>query len=223
MEPDRDDAQVARWLRALAARVGGEGRADDLAQETLLAWLERPAPRGSLRAWLAAILRNLARATRRGEGRRARRELLAARRGVAPAAAEEAAAAEVLARLSAAVRELPDAQRRTVLRHFFDGATLAEIARGERVPGSTVRNRLRRALAALRARLNDAAPAIALVVPARRPRLTWPRMAAAAALLAGAAYASAPDEPDPPPSPAVQARPATPTSPAGAPPTDIRP
>jgi RNA polymerase sigma-70 factor (ECF subfamily) len=198
MEPDRDDAQIARWLRALAARVGGEAHADDLAQETLLAWLERPAPRRALRQWLAAILRNLARAARRGDGRRARRELLCARRDRAPGAAEAVASAETRAQLAAAVRALPEAQRRTVLLHFFEEATLAEIARAEGVPDSTVRNRLHRALATLRARLRDAAPVLALVVPARGPRLTWPRLAAAAALLAGATYAAADDdEPEP--------------------------
>ena len=65
-------------LDALARRIAGPQRAEDLAQEARLARLKRP-PTGDERAWFAAVLRNLARETRRREGRRAARERRAAR------------------------------------------------------------------------------------------------------------------------------------------------
>ena len=65
MGPDRDDPALKRlladdrWLRALAARIDGPGRVDDLVQEAWLATLAGRRPSGSLRRWFAAILRNL--------------------------------------------------------------------------------------------------------------------------------------------------------------------
>lgn len=222
MEPDRDDAKVARllaevaWLRRLAGRIDG-GRAEDLAQEALLAALTAPAPRGRLRSWLAGIVRNLARDTRRREARRARREACAAARaGGHRCPADEAARSEAHARLSAAIRDLAEPYRATVLLHFFEGLTLAEIARREGVKDSTARNRLRRALATLHARLggeSGGAPLaiVPLILPRRRPPL-W-RAAAAAALLAGAVYAGTPSPEPPAPEPPPQEVPATPLPP----------
>ncbi len=219
MEPDRDDPKVARvlaeapWLRRLAGRLDGD-RADDLAQEALLAALAGPAPRGRLRAWLAAILRNLARDARRRDLRRTRREERAARRDSCGGPAELAARAETHARVMAAVRELPEPLRTTVLLHFLEGLSLAEIARREGGNDSTTRNRLRRALARLRERLRVAPLAVAPLACAPRPRLSLGRVAAAAALLAGVVCAGTPREPDPAPPPAVpQAPPPLPEPP----------
>lgn len=206
MEPDRDDAKVARlleeapWLRRLAGRID-RTHAEDLAQEVLLAALVAPAPRGRLRAWLAGILRNLARETRRGEMRRARREERAARQDGEGNPAESATRIDANACVRAAIRDLPEPYRTTVVLHFFDGLSLAEIARREGLRDSTTRNRLRRALARLRTRLEDEFDGAPLVlVPfalaPRRPRLSFARIAAAAVLLAGAAYASVPAEPE---------------------------
>jgi RNA polymerase sigma-70 factor (ECF subfamily) len=204
MEPHRDDAKVAgllaevAWLRRLAGRIDG-GRAEDLAQEAILAALTGPAPRGRLRSWLAGIVRNLARDTRRREARRARREACAAARtGGDRCPADEAARSEARGRVAAAIRDLPEPYRATVLLHFFEGLSLADIARREGVKDSTARNRLSRALATLRARLEPelgGAPLalLPLAMPGRRPRLSFGRIAAAAALLAGAVYAGTPD------------------------------
>jgi len=203
MGPDREDAKVERllaegpWLRRLAGRVD-DARAEDLAQQALLVALLRPAPRGRLRAWLAAILRNLALDARRRDGRRARREALVAAAPMgAHGAAEDVARAEAHARVAAAIRDLPEPYRSTVRLHFFEGLSLADIARRERCKDSTVRNRLRRALAKLRARLEPefgGAPLalLPLAVPGRHSRLSFGKIAAAAALLAGAVYAGTP-------------------------------
>jgi len=213
MEPDREDAKVARvlaegpWLRSLAHRIDG-ARGEDLAQDAILVALAAPAPRGRLRSWLAGILRNLARETRRGETRRARREARAARAEPGKGPAEAAARAEAKSRVVRAIRDLPEPYRRTVLLHFFEGQSLAGIARLEGTSDSTVRNRLRRALARLRDRLEEEFGGTPLALAPfalapRRPRLSFLRIAAAAALLAAAAYAGASTGPkhDRPPEP----------------------
>src|SRR5688572_18901231 len=70
----------AGWARKLAARlVHDAAGADDLAQDAWVAALERPpAPGRPLRRWLAAVMRNLARESRRARARREVRERAAA-------------------------------------------------------------------------------------------------------------------------------------------------
>src|SRR5438093_11156564 len=80
------------WVRALARRlVADDVLADDLAQETWLAFLSRP-PRSpqALRSWTVSVVRKLAARFRRGEGSRARRELAAARPEASEASPEAA-------------------------------------------------------------------------------------------------------------------------------------
>jgi RNA polymerase sigma-70 factor (ECF subfamily) len=52
--------------------------------------------------------------------------------------------------LAEGLRKLPAAYREVVILRFYEGMRLEEIARHLGVPGSTVRNRLRRALRRLR-------------------------------------------------------------------------
>src|SRR5262245_26772274 len=83
------------WLHRLALRLVMEPcGADDAAQETLVRALERPPDtRVPLRAWLAAVLRNVVRQGRRRDGRRATREL------ARPVELEDEPADELAARL----------------------------------------------------------------------------------------------------------------------------
>ena len=69
------------WVRSLAASlVTAPGRAEDVAQEVWLTGLRRaPGREGSLRGWLARVLRSRLGDLKRSEGRRERRERLAAR------------------------------------------------------------------------------------------------------------------------------------------------
>lgn len=81
----------AGFLRALAFRlVGDDARADDLVQDAYVAALERP-PQGSVRAWLGAVVRNLAGKMRRSESRRLMREHGASRPEPLPPADDVAA------------------------------------------------------------------------------------------------------------------------------------
>src|SRR5262245_3163362 len=88
-DPEELIAQ-AGWLRALALRLTADPHAaDDLSQQTLAAALEHPPEEeGSPRGWLASVLRNFLRQDARGEERRARRELGAARPEEVPSTLE---------------------------------------------------------------------------------------------------------------------------------------
>lgn len=149
----------AEWVRRLAlGLVGNEAAADDLTQEALLRAIERPpAAGGSLKAWLARVLRNLAidhgrRRQRRqarehkvGEGREVEREI--------PEPGDIQARLELQEGLAQAVRELPEPYRTTTVLYYFDNLGTEEIAARLDVQSSTVRNQLSRARMQLRKRL----------------------------------------------------------------------
>jgi RNA polymerase sigma-70 factor (ECF subfamily) len=147
----------APFVRALArALVRDDAAADDLAQASMLAALQHPPRRGSVRAWLVGVVRNLARQTRRGDERRLAREAALAFE-VLPAAAtphEAAERLELFGRLVAAVQRLDEPCRATIVRRFFDGATAQEIANEQGIPAETVRTRIKRGLERLRSDLD---------------------------------------------------------------------
>jgi len=144
------------FVRALVRRLVGDPHdADDVVQETWVAALRgAPARPRSLRAWLARVARNLSLRHARGEARRRRRELGAA----APEAAR--GPAETLERVAAehavvaALLELDEPYRGTLLQHFYDDLAPRAIAARTGVPAATVRTRLKRGLDMLRARLD---------------------------------------------------------------------
>ncbi len=143
------------WLRRLALRLVEDPQsADELVQETWIrAWRSSP-EEGTSRAWLATVLRRLARGRHRGESRRAARERQRARDEALPATADLVQRAELQKRLTEAVLALPEELREAVLFHYFEGLSSAEIARRQELPASTVRARVRRGLAALREALD---------------------------------------------------------------------
>jgi len=145
------EAFVRRITRAL---VRDEHDADDVVQDTFVAALERPPRAGvDLRGWLAAVARNLARRKHRSREREARRH--ARLRPPEPMPPDQAAQRrEVEHAVMAAVLVLEDPYRRAVLDRYHDGLSLRECAARAGVPVTTVKTRLRRALARLRARLD---------------------------------------------------------------------
>lgn len=157
IDPERLLAQTA-WVRRLARSLArDEASADDLVQESYAAALRRP-PQGEahdarLRAWFGRVLRNLAFRRRREELRREEREQRS-RRDRGPESDERAQELEELrAELFGHVKALPAASREVVLLRYFEELDSAQIARRLGIPDSTVRNRLRRALAELRERM----------------------------------------------------------------------
>jgi RNA polymerase sigma factor (sigma-70 family) len=148
----------AGWLRALAFRiVRDDDVADDLVQDTFVATLRRPPERdGSTKSWLAKVLLNRLRMRARSEGRRTAREqaTLLIDDSDVPAQDMLVARAEIQRRLVELVLRLDEPYRATVLLHFCEGVALAQIARTQGVPASTVRWRLKTALDQLRAELD---------------------------------------------------------------------
>src|SRR5690606_12989445 len=148
------------WLRRLAAAVAcDDAHAADLAQETWLRVLRArlQEPLRDVNAWLATLLHNTARNMERGAARRRRRENIVARdRAEAAADPFDLAVYEERRRtLVAAVEALPPAQRDVVVARYWRGFEPAEIARRNGEDPAAVRQRLRRALARLRAGLDD--------------------------------------------------------------------
>ena len=146
------------WLRRLAPELVGEAHAsEDAVQDTVLAALQSssaPGDEAGLRRWLARVLRNRVSATRRGASRRAEREERYAKLATGPSVSETVERAALQRELMEAVMSLPESQRDVVLLRYLDGLAPREIARRLGVTGDTVRSRLSRALAALRARLD---------------------------------------------------------------------
>ena len=161
MESHPIDARIlldhAEWIGRLArSLVRDEHEAEDLVQETWLAALRsRPDEARTLRPWLGHVLRNFVR-------QRIRRDARCSDSGSAgesvddllPSAADLAERAELSARLVRAVLSLPEPQRSTVLLRYYEGLPSSEIARRQRLPAATVRSRLKRALDAIRTRLD---------------------------------------------------------------------
>lgn len=152
-------AEHAEFVRRLArGLLGDRDRAEDVAQEAALAALQTRPALGDARAWLARVGRRLAGRARRAEQRRAKRERVAARAERLPPADLDPAREELLGEVTAGVLALAEPYRGTVLRHFYEGWSPAQIAAADGVASATVHSRLRRALQQLRGRLDRRVP-----------------------------------------------------------------
>jgi len=142
------------WVRSLARElVSDRAAAEDLAQQALLTAFDRPPERGNLRAWLQAVVRNLAAEWRRREAQRTAVERRGARGEALPSPDELLERAESARALVERVLALAEPHRTILLLRHFEGLRPAEIARRERLPLATVKSRLARAHERLRADL----------------------------------------------------------------------
>ena len=141
------------------AVVGDQGLAEEVAQQTFeRAWRRAPTfdpERGSPRAWLTAIARNLA-----VDALRARRpqpvDPIDLVRLLAPAAEgpeESSVRNDARARLQAAIRCLPADQARALVMAGVYRMTAQEVADWEDVPLGTAKSRIRSAMIKLRHQL----------------------------------------------------------------------
>jgi len=160
---DRHFAFVHRYV----ARRDGRDRADDLAAQTFtVAFSHRGRYRddlGTARPWLLGIATNLMRAASRGDARVASIvERLGGEAAASSSAASHASAgsaSEDDERLTLALEKLQPEQREALLLHALGELTYLEIAEALAIPVGTVRSRISRACAALRAELDP--PAVA--------------------------------------------------------------
>lgn len=168
-EPERFallfDRHAARIYRYVARRVGREV-ADDLVAETFLAAFAKR--RGYFTAyrdagpWLYGIATNLVGQHRREEVRQFRIRQAAwpelAEPGHADRVTADVTARSVRRELAAALAELADGDRDVLLLIAWEQLTYTETARALAIPVGTVRSRLNRARAQVRAALAAAGP-----------------------------------------------------------------
>lgn len=140
------------FVRGLArSLIADASRADDVVQETWIAALRRPpAKAGSVRAWLARVVRNLVATTYRAEGRRARREKRAAAGEAVPSTEEIFQREAIRRRVVEAVVALDEPYRSAVVLRYYEDLPPREIARRLGTPVATVRTHIHRGLEKLR-------------------------------------------------------------------------
>jgi RNA polymerase sigma factor (sigma-70 family) len=146
------------WVQRLALSLArNPDAADDLTQEVARVWLEQQKgqtdePR-SLRAWLAAVTRNLARDRARSDRARRAREQSVARRESEGDSYEVVERGEWQKRVTEAVMELDEPYRSTILYCYLDQLPKRAVAERMGVSEAAVRKRVERGLALLRVRL----------------------------------------------------------------------
>lgn len=144
------------WVLGLARGLVGDGAADDVAQQTMLAALRKPPEaRDSVRPWLSRVAANFGAKWRRSEQRRHRHETAAApvERPV-PSPAEIVESSETLQTLMAELAQLDQPLRDVVTLRYIQGLDSSAIAKRLEIPAGTARWRLARGLEVLRARLD---------------------------------------------------------------------
>ncbi|HTF90490.1 MAG TPA: sigma-70 family RNA polymerase sigma factor, partial [Planctomycetota bacterium] len=149
--------QRADRIRRLArALVQDPHEAEDLAQD---AWLRslthRPRSEESWPAWIAATLRNLARARWRSDRRRELREREVARPEVQLASNAALEGLDAFDSLVRAVRELDEPYRSAIVLRYLEDLTPREIAARTATPEKTIESRLSRGILKLRSKLDE--------------------------------------------------------------------
>ncbi|HKD99854.1 MAG TPA: sigma-70 family RNA polymerase sigma factor [Planctomycetota bacterium] len=196
------DALLAHdgFVRSLARRLLDEDAAEDAVQQTWLAALTARVAPTSLRAWLATVVRNEARDRVRAEASRAERERAHPRMDATPPVDAMLERESARRAVVDAVSALEEPYRTTLVLRYFDGLPPRAIARRTGEPVETIRTRIKRGLATLRARLDARhggraawaawllplaeAPSAAGSVPASSAGLSTPAKVAAAAAVA---------------------------------------
>jgi RNA polymerase sigma-70 factor (ECF subfamily) len=156
--------RYARDVYAVAAHALGREPAQEVVQDVFVRVWQRASQfdpaRGSAAAWIMAIARHrvVDEIRRRGPPRvslDAIDDLLAGAEDPGADVEEEARVQGQRSEILAAVRELPEEQRRVIVLAYFGGLTQAEIAQMLGCPLGTVKTRTRLALQKLRASLAE--------------------------------------------------------------------
>ena len=158
----RHQDQACRVAHVIA---GADG--DDAVQEALVKAFHAMArfrPGAPFRPWLLRIVANEARNRRRSAGRRAGLALRVAQErpsgDAAPSPEEAALAGERRRRLADALATLSERDRLVVAYRYMGGMSEAEMAEALGCAPGTVKSRLSRALARLRAALDERTPLV---------------------------------------------------------------
>ena len=144
-------------VHAVARQILGDpAAAQDVVQDVFVDLWCHPQrydeTRGTLRTYLTLVARHRAQDVVRSELRRSGREERHARLlppPPRPSPDQEVADAETASTVRAAVRTLPEDQRRAVELAYFDGLSYRDVARRIGIPEGTAKSRVRLALAKL--------------------------------------------------------------------------
>lgn len=158
-------------LWRIAASVARGADAEDLAQEMVLRafrGISRFNGDSSFETWICRIGINLAHDYLRSAWKRRvllweRPESYDPNDRICPIGLAEQR--EQIRRIRAEVASLPEAQRVPIWLHYFEGVTLAEVARLERIPEATLRSRVKAGLKRLSLSLGDLLPGGAAMAP----------------------------------------------------------
>ncbi|MEZ6015572.1 MAG: sigma-70 family RNA polymerase sigma factor [Planctomycetota bacterium] len=181
--PALDLVQLARQhdrlRRLVVALVGDEHGAEDVVQDAWVRALQvGPQEPRALGAWLTTVSRRLASNLRRTRARRMAREEGASRPEALPSSAEIAARVELEARVIALLEALAEPHRTLLRDRYLGGLSPTELAQRDCVSLDTVKARLARARAVLRAALERAGIGgdvhwTAALAPLLVPRGSW--------------------------------------------------
>lgn len=178
------------WIHRLARHLARDpDLADDLAQATYVAALERPpATTQNVRGWLATVTRNVWRQTARSERRRVARERELSSEAPTPPTDETVAKAQTHRLVVDEVLALAEPFRTAVLLRFFEDLPPRVIAKRTGVPVATVHSRIGRGIRLLRGRLEtrcggDRAALATMLVPLMAQRGLGPALATGAILM----------------------------------------
>src|SRR3569623_1381792 len=144
-------AEMAWVRRRASALLRDDAAAEDIAQDTwIVAAEQQPELDRPLRPWLARVVGNLVHTRRRSQARRHAREIAVedARSVLTPRELVERV--ELQRVVSEEVLALAEPYRSTVLLHFFEGISSADLAQRLGLPAGTVRRRLQVGLDQLR-------------------------------------------------------------------------
>lgn len=151
------DAYAPRILGLAKKMLIDQSAAEDIVQETFLVLWRKAhlytAEKGALLTWLYRICRNLC--LDRLKGAQNKRELPVAHDFIArdwesSHQADDADAERLSLRVSAALKNLNDAERELIEQAFFQGLSHREIAQTKSIPLGTVKTRIASALRKLR-------------------------------------------------------------------------
>jgi RNA polymerase sigma-70 factor (ECF subfamily) len=148
--------RFGRAAYGAALRVTGDAAsAQDVVQDVFVDLWSNPgrydAAAGPLRTYLIVLARH--RAVRRIARQERHHRLTPAQAPRSPG--DDVLAADMAATIRAAVRALPDSQRRVVELAYFEGLTYREVALAMGIPEGTAKSRLRLALAKLETMLDQ--------------------------------------------------------------------
>jgi RNA polymerase sigma-70 factor (ECF subfamily) len=155
---DQSFREHARFVRALAGALARDrDEADEVAARTFASAVEqRPRAGAQLRGWLARVARRALSRLRRDDARRDAHESAAARSERVDAdPADLAARTELTDRIALAFAQLDEPAKTTLFLRFFADLSPKQIAARQQLPVETVKTRLKRGLARLRARLDE--------------------------------------------------------------------